>query len=235
MNAIDQLLRGAGAWHAHVACVAGGAHVAPVGGRDVACATHIQTGSHETEALDAELAQQAAGQRAGGHARGGLACTGALKRGATVGGEPLHAAGQIRMARARLMHGGRLRGVIEPAVAVGDAQRDRPAHGVSLHHAREHLGGIGFHALATTAAVARLAATQFAVDEGLIHRQAGGQTFDHRQHAGSVALASRDVSKRHARDDTDALRRRAAAREAPPTTTRRRPATRTRPCWRRPR
>ena len=99
-----------GVWAIGVARVAGVAHLLPVVWGNLGARSGGVDLSYEAEAVDAHGVEQAAGDCAGCDAGGGLAGAGALERFAAVGGEPLDAAGEVRVARARSRDGGRALG-----------------------------------------------------------------------------------------------------------------------------
>ena len=198
VDAIDDARGGLGAGAIDLAGVARGAQRGKVGGGDLRGAARIDRAAHEAEDLDAELAQQAAGQRAGGDACGGLAGAGALERAAAVGGQPLDAAGQVGVARARTRDGRRLRGVVKAVVLVGDLQRDGRAERDAGARTGQHADAVGLDALATSAAVAPLPARELGIDQVRVDPQPGGQPFHQRQERGAVGLACRAV-REHAR------------------------------------
>src|SRR5690606_1960671 len=137
-----------------LAAVALGAERLPGVGRDGDARAGVEDGAHEAEGLDAEGAEEAAGDGAGGDAGGGLTGAGALERCAAVGGEPLGAAGEVGVAWAGTVDGGRAQRVVDARILVGDAEGQGGADGAAAAHAGDDLDAVLLDALSAAAAVA---------------------------------------------------------------------------------
>jgi len=198
LGLVDRLLLGrggGGVGAVGVAGVAGGDERTPVVRGDLDAGGGLVDGADEAERVDPQFAQEALGQCAGGDAGGGLARAGTLEGLAAVGGEVLDAAGEVGVAGARRVDGGRLVVVVEARVAVGDLQRDGGADGVALADAGEEGRGVGLDVLPPAAPVPALAPRELGVDGCQIDGHAGGEAADDREQGGAVRLAGGGVGQ----------------------------------------
>ncbi len=137
------------------------------------------------ENFDAEFLQEEFGDGAQGYAGGGFAGGGALEDVAGFGEVVFQGSGEIGVAGA-----GRGDAFVFGGVALRDGKRFLPvfpvaifelngdgrADGLALADAGENVGGVALDFHAAAAAVALLAAPEFAVEKGLIDFQSGGHT-----------------------------------------------------------
>jgi hypothetical protein len=100
------------------------------------------------------------------------------------------------VAGARAGERGRLGRVVEAVVLVRDQHRDRRADRPHHAHAGEELGAVGLDLLPPAAAVAALAAREFAVDHVGVDLHAGGEAFDERDECFAVRFAGGAIAER---------------------------------------
>src|SRR6185436_18106273 len=71
-------------------------------------------------------------------------------------------------------------------IFVFDQQSERRTERETVADAGQYLRVVFLDLHATPATISQLAAAQFIIDEALVHRQTGGQTFDDRDERSSV-------------------------------------------------
>ena len=156
------------------------------------------------EDFDAEFAQEKFGDGADGDARGGFAGGGALENVAGFGEIVFQGSGEIGVAGA-----GRGDALVFCGIAVADGQRflpifpvaigdlhgDRGADGDAVTNAGEDVGGVALDLHAAAAAVALLAAPEFAVEEGLIDFQSGGHAGKEGDQSLAVGFSGGEVAQ----------------------------------------
>ena len=157
-----------------------------------------------TENLDAEFAQEKFGDRADGDAGGRFAGGGALEHVAGFGEVVLQGSGEVGVAGAGRGDAFVFRGIaladgqgflpVFP-VAVFELDGDGRADGHSLAHAGKNVGGVALDLHAAAAAVALLAAPEFAVDESLVDFQSGGHAGKKGDQSFAVGLSRGEVAQ----------------------------------------
>jgi hypothetical protein len=147
-----------------------------------------------------EFLQQNLGESAGRYARGGFASGSTLQYISRIMEIEFLRTREIGVARAR---GGELarrcfgrigcfhRQNLFPIgpVAIFDAQRNGRADGLSVTHSGKNVGAVFLDLLPAAAAVAKLAAVEFVIDEFQVHRQTGRQSRQERKKRLSVRFS----------------------------------------------
>ena len=172
--------------------------------RDLACERDVAGGDDVAENFDAEFLQKKFGDGADGHAGGGFAGGGALEHVAGFGEIVFQGSGEIGVAGARRGDALVLGGIafaygqgflpVFP-VAIFELHGDGRADGHSLAHAGKNVGGVALDLHAAAAAVALLAAPEFAVEEGLIDFQSGGQAGKESDQGFAVRFSGSEIAQ----------------------------------------
>src|SRR2546426_6152563 len=80
-------------------------------------------------------------------------------------------------------------------IAVFELNGDGGADGHAMTHAGKDVGGVALDFHATATAVSLLAAPEFAVEEGLVHFQSGGEAGKKCDQGFAVRLSGREVAQ----------------------------------------
>ncbi len=137
--------------------------------------------------FDTEGVKQHFGDGATGDAGGTFPGTGTLQYVTRVGEVVLQTAGEVSVARTRTGHGFVLSWIASfngedffPVlpVIIGDGHRDRRANGFAVAHTTKDVSCIALDAHTPAAAIAFLTAPKFAIQKGLIDRDACRQSAD---------------------------------------------------------
>ena len=165
---------------------------------DFASPADIKRGAHKATCLNTKLAQKTICKRAGGDTRRGFTRAGSLQCFAAIGGEPLHTAGKIGVARTRTRNRRRFCRVIKAIVFIGNSHGDWTAHGHAAANTRNKFSLVGFHALTRATAVTGLAAFELAIDELAINGKPRRNSFHDGKQTWSVTFTGGEISQCHA-------------------------------------